>query len=489
MAIKLNCPDCGERMAFDLATTRVHCKHCGYQPSTGLDQRAAEIRAKGPPPNVTIANERDINPRAVSLFYTAHDALFQGNKTEALLNLKRALEIQPDFLEAHLWVAKVSEDEAVQRDHLGSILAYDPGHMDATRMLLVLNGRLTPGQAARTYHENEPRLQNPEGPVSTHTTTLRCPNCKGDLTIIEATGQVVCRFCGYQGARPAHQDTAGDSLVAALLERKAERVKWVIGERLLRCDECGAERTLSGEQLSARCPFCGSNHVIEQDALGSFEQPEGLIPFRVSREEAGAHIKKQLKRFSERLKSWFDNNKVAAATLNGYYLPFWFFDGMVQISRTTIVTKSSTDRYRPQLEPYQHETLNDAVFDVEVCGVKSPSAELTRGLGNYAPDDAVAYTPELLAKYPAQLYTLDFDQAALEARSLISTVMRAKHKGHETDNVSITVFSNIQQMTFRLLLAPVWIAHLVEEDGDQRTALVNGQTGQVVLGKTERGRH
>jgi hypothetical protein len=43
--------------------------------------------------------------------------------------------------------------------------------------------------------------------------------------------------------------------------------------------------------------------------------------------------------------------------------------------------------------------------------------------------------------------------------------------------------SVVKQMHFRLLLLPVWVGMLEEQDGDRRPALVNGQTGKVVLGK------
>jgi hypothetical protein len=43
-------------------------------------------------------------------------------------------------------------------------------------------------------------------------------------------------------------------------------------------------------------------------------------------------------------------------------------------------------------------------------------------------------------------------------------------------------------MSFSLVLMPVWIATLHERDGDTRLALVNGQSGQVALGKANKPR-
>ena len=494
MGIKLDCPTCGKRMTFDLKTTSVVCRDCGYKPTTDIDQRAAEIRAKGQRPNVSIRNEDQIQARAIALFYTAQDYLFDGDKKAAIDSLQDALDIQPDFADAHLWIAKISDDEAVKRDHLSSILAVDGSHGEATRMILVLNGRLTADQAEKGDMSSGPVIKKIGTAVKTTLVGTRCPKCNGSLTTNDITGRVECSFCGYAADQGERHTANGDSLLAALLERRAQPVKWVIGERLLHCKNCGAERAIPATELSTRCPFCGSNQVIEQDALNSFDQPDGVIPFKVTKEEAGSLVKEHLKSVSERIKGWFDNNKIASATLNGYYLPFWMFDATVEITRTRIQNQSPNRGYgytrtMTPVEPYVQAKYNEIFGDMEVCGVQSPSKELTRGLGDYHTSDLLEYSPNLLAKYPAQLYTQDFDEAALEARSQISAAMRYKFSRRELmedEKVTINVFTNIQQMSFRLILAPVWIAHLIEQDKDHRTALVNGQTGQVSLGKSEK---
>ncbi|MBI1277339.1 MAG: hypothetical protein GC179_04350 [Anaerolineaceae bacterium] len=497
MGIKLDCPTCGTRMRFDLQTTSVSCPNCGYSPSTGIDERAAQIRSKGQRPNVAIRNVDQIQARALSLFNTAQDHLFNGDKKAAIDSLQDALDIQPDLADAHLWIAKISDDETIKRDHLSSILAVDASDAEATRMMLVLNGRLTADQAEKGEKSSGPVIKQSDEAIETTIAGTRCPKCKGNLTTNDITGRVECGFCGYVEGQGERNTSNGDSLLAALLERRAQPVKWVIGERLLHCKNCGAERAIPATQLSTRCPFCGSNQVIEQDALNSFDQPEGIIPFKVTREEASSLIKEQLKSVSERIKGWFDNNKIASATLNGYYLPFWMFDATVEVTRTRIQTQPTNRGYgytrtMTPVDPYVQTKYNEIFGDLEVCGVQSPSKELTRGLGDYHTSELLDYSPNLLAKYPAQIYTQDFDEAALEARSQISAAMRYKYSRREVmedEKVSINVFTNIQQMSFRLILAPVWIAHLIEQDKDHRTALVNGQTGQVVLGKSEKPQH
>jgi len=490
MGINLTCPTCSERMTIDLDGVGVYCPHCGHRPSTGLDEKMAEVRARGPRPSVTIANKDRLNARAISLFYTAHDQLFAGDKAAAIRTLQSALELQPDFLEAHLWIAKISDDEQVKRDHLGSVLAYDGGNPEALRLMLVLNGRLTPEQAEHAYRDTRPITMQADAPVDARFTTLRCPKCGGDLQEAQTGARVECKFCGYTADASRQGDADGDLLFAALLERKSQPVRWVVGERLLHCNQCGAERTLAADQLSSRCPFCFSNQVIEQDALDSFEQPDGLIPFTITRDEAGQRIKERLKGLGERLKNLFDSNEVARATLNGYYLPFWVFDAMLDITRTRVDMQPTPDRAHIN-QPYAQSHYSDAIYDVEVCAVTSPPPALTAQLGDYDLRAMAGYTPELLATYPAGLYTLDVDQAALDARSRASAIMRGKFTERDLSddtNISISVFTNVQQMRYRLVLLPLWVATLIEVDGDVRTALVNGQTGKVALGKAYKAR-
>jgi hypothetical protein len=98
----------------------------------------------------------------------------------------------------------------------------------------------------------------------------------------------------------------------------------------------------------------------------------------------------------------------------------------------------------------------------------------------------IAYEPSLLARYPASLYTLDFSAASLEARSAASQQMRQLHGEGAGRDVDVNVFTSVIQMSFMLVLMPVWVATLTERDGDLRLALINGQTGRIALGRAQK---
>ncbi|NDJ63316.1 MAG: hypothetical protein GYB67_19505 [Chloroflexi bacterium] len=248
------CPKCDHPLTVDTISALYRCKHCGHtipKPEESLEAAMARIRAKGTRPPVTLTTRGPVETRARSAFESGHDALWRENTAEALRSFQRAADFQPDFADAHLWIAKISDDPAVQRDHLESILAYDPGHSEALRLLMVMDGRLTPEQAAHADQDAAPEIRTTETPVGAATTPLLCPVCGGHLTVDEQNGRVKCRFCGHAGPLPARDDARADTLGVALLERKAQPVKWVIGERLLHCTQCSAERTIPAVKLSA----------------------------------------------------------------------------------------------------------------------------------------------------------------------------------------------------------------------------------------------
>src|SRR5436190_215817 len=80
-------------------------------------------------------------------------------------------------------------------------------HLEALRMLMVLNGRLTPEQAAQTYHDGDQKVWQAAELVTAKATELLCPNCGGDLTVDDEAHRVECRFCGY--SKPQESQHAG----------------------------------------------------------------------------------------------------------------------------------------------------------------------------------------------------------------------------------------------------------------------------------------
>lgn len=488
-----HCPRCGSVMTHDPVAAVFRCKVCGNvldAPRETLEQAAARLSVRGPRPEVKLSHRGPVDPRALVIFETGQDRLWAEDTSGAIEQFKLALEIQDDFADAHLWLAKLAPDEAAKRDHLGAVLAYDPSHHEAMVRMMVLDGRLTEAEAEDLL--SRPREVTPAvlpaGQVAANTSALLCPKCGGHLEARD-NGEVVCRFCGHvlDLADLSDLDSAGDVLGAAMLERQARPLRWLIGSRLVHCSQCGAERTLMRDQMSAHCAFCGSAQVVVQDALGVFDQPDGLIPFQVDEAGAKAAVRDALKGVGERIRGFVDvGNRVVNASVAGVYLPFWVFDALVEVTVTAQDKRAGmADQRRLQLGDtgYRRETFRDGLTGLFIPAMTSPPRDLLAELGDFDMDTMRPYEPALLATYPAGLYTVDVDKASLDARSTASRRARDRALAAVSSSEEVTVMALPLQMSFMLVLAPVWVCTLTERDGDLRTALVHGLTGDVVMGR------
>jgi predicted RNA-binding Zn-ribbon protein involved in translation (DUF1610 family) len=473
------CPRCGQPIRKSERSGLLMCSECSFIPGVTQVSVPSETFAFDAPVDdgasvelpMQITYRGDLALRARSLYLDGVAAAGRGAIAQAVDHFHDALDIEPEFVDAHMAIARLSTDIAVQREHLGAALAYDPGNAEALRLWMLVRGELTPEEAARAARGEMPEVRKAEAPVATETTALLCSVCGGHIA-----------------PERERVEVGGHSVGAALIARKAQPVRWAVGERLLHCNECGAERTIPSTRLSMECPFCGSNQVIEHDAVGSFIQPDGLIPFALNERAVVALLKRALDTPMEKLAGLVDDNRVKSASIDGVYVPFWVFDVIVNLRRSVIdVRVDQIGRFGGQVAQPREENFSDALFNLPIQGIRELDEVLMQRIDSYDFNQVRPYEPGLLAKQPASLYDVDFDAASLSARSHAAQTMRDKHNMPDYDSKrTVNVFAQVQSMSFSLLLLPVYIVMLKERDGDRRAALVNGQTGAVALGKTEK---
>ncbi|MDZ4763487.1 MAG: hypothetical protein SGI73_02970 [Chloroflexota bacterium] len=490
----MDCPKCGTTMNYDTTAGLYRCPKCLHRVEAAretLEQAAARIRDKGARPAVPITYRGEVEARTLTLFEQGHDALWNDDPAAARGFFERALGMQHDFVDAYLALATIADTPQQKREHIEQVLAHDPGNAEGLRQMMIITGRMTAAQAERSRDENAtPDVRAvDEAAVTTHKTI--CPMCGGRLTVDATNRRVVCAFCGHTEPIENRSAGGGDVLGMALLEQRATPVKWVVGKRILQCDQCGAARTITRadvgnlQQMSMRCRFCGSNHVVLNDALNTLRQPSHLIPFRVNEDSAQAAIRVALKSFGEKLVSGiFKHNQVVRADVEPVYAPFWVFDALLRVTQSRINKRTPRSyQERETMRPYEQIEYTDSMTGLCVPGMKALPADVVGDLERFDLSSAVPYQPALLAERPAALYDIEFDHAALDAQSIASKLMRERYERDIPSEMEVNTFTLPIQMTFSLMLLPVWIGTLYERDGDVRTALVHGQTARVAMGR------
>ncbi len=465
-AVPSRCPHCHAKGSLELREDGFACFLCGYvqkfdappstaDPAPSVAERRAKLH-----PSYHITHPEHVTNWARVKFTSAQDAVHRRDWDGALRNLYAALDYQPDFLDAHLWIARIAADDATRRRHLTEVLTVTPNHAEAIRELMVLNGEISAADADRIARGDAPPTRTVETPVGADVAMPRCPQCGGEL--IQQEGRTVCRQCGYV-VRPTAPRSDFRALTLALLKRRSQPVIWRVERHVLRCEQCGASH-VQARTLATECPFCGSTQVVAQDALGSLQQPDAVLPFTLDRRGAQAALSEALEGLWERLKGLFNPNRPEAIRWHSAYVPFWVFEAVVTIT------------------PIYPQPLLDAFRHIPIYAARTPFDALVRKLRPWDFDALQPYTPALLGEHAAMLYTLDFDAASLRARRYVAqTVYRFREM---EDGEDVPPFRHtIRQMSFQLAMLPLWIAHIREVDGQTRLALVNGHSGRVALGR------
>ena len=260
------------------------------------------------------------------------------------------------------------------------------------------------------------------------------------------------------------------------------------------CRNCGSTQQTTA--ISGRCPSCRSPLGVTDDLGGQLKSPDGVVPFVVDKSKAAVCFREWT---SSR---WFAPSAMKKVSntesMNGSYLPHWGFDDRTttdyvgQRGEHYYTTETYTTQENGQSvtntrqvqhtrwSPAQGRVSRDFV-DVLATAVSTPDSDLLEKLGPWSADEATGYQPEYLAGFDSPRYDLDdaagFVSAKHDMASVIERDCRSDIGGDEqrVEQVSTTD----QDVLFRLLLLPLWIATYIT-GGKTFHVYVNANTGEVI---------
>jgi hypothetical protein len=262
----------------------------------------------------------------------------------------------------------------------------------------------------------------------------------------------------------------------------------------LACRNCGSTQQVTA--IAGRCPSCRGPLVVSEDLGGQLKRPDGVVPFVIDKDDA-------VVRFREWTSSrWFAPSalkKVASTELmRGTYLPHWGFDDRTTTDYTGqrgdhyYTTETYTTQENGQTvtrtRQVQHTRWSHAegrvcrdFVDVLATGVTTPDSDLLEKLGPWSTVAANGYQSEYLAGFDSPRYEVDagagFSSAKQEMAAVIEHDCRADIGGDEQRIEGMNTYD--QDVLFRLLLLPLWIAAYVT-GGETFDVYVNANTGEVV---------
>jgi|GEM_PF-5735882 len=437
------CTRCNFGMIPQFHENRLWCQGCGH---VRTDPKALQIVAMHRQIEGQSAFPIGLNPREYPDILDSREAMFleeaadkleAGDKRAARLIAHDLINTNHRLVQAYYVLFLAASSTTEKARHLASIVTFEPENKTAKRTLDKLAAMV--GKDIKpsffTIHDHRAETQYD---VLAEANLEVCPMCAGH-TLYRGEDKVECLSCGYTPldapqANVPKPKTLASTLAASggyhlLQEAMANRQfgtgkAWKIGERVLACQNCGTQLTLTGNMMTQQCAFCDSQHILEWDVVGSFQEPDVVLPVRLEPKDV-------IKLLNDELPSEI---KVTRHRMMGVYLPYWGFRGLDDYAQ-----------HRDMLVPASQELSHQVLQDI-----------LPYDLRHLRP-----YDQRFLARWSAEVYTLDVIDASLQVKSSISGGIE-----------------------YRLLLLPVWMVTLTLHNGGIYHGVVNAQTGEVVT--TER---
>jgi DNA-directed RNA polymerase subunit RPC12/RpoP len=316
-----------------------------------------------------------------------------------------------------------------------------------------------------------------------------CENCGADLRWAPGVTALQCEYCGFKKVVAQAAEGVHEKSVDAAL-RAPRDLGWGAERKVIACKRCGAHTTLDPHVSASACAFCGTTAVVEAPPNAAIARPEGLLPFRITRETALQSFRKWLHSL------WLRPNDLKSASridkMQGAYIPFWTFDAatdswwtaeagyyyyvpvQVQVNGRTETRQERRVRWEPA-----SGFLQLFFDDVPVPASRGVDDNLTRKLEPFPTADLTPYEPSYLSGFLAEENAVDLPEALETAKERMRGEIRAacsrEVPGDTQRNLSVN--TQFDALAYKNALLPIWIS-AYDYHGTPYRFLVNGVTGQ-----------
>ena len=309
----------------------------------------------------------------------------------------------------------------------------------------------------------------------------KCRGCGAPLSYDAGTGKLRCAFCGGSYDPSEYEEEAPEEAE----KRDREAAQWGVAEGMksYSCPSCGAELICDEHTAVTSCPYCGNNAVLPGQFSGA-RQPEFILPFKVTREQAIARLKQHYKGKILLPKAFKSQNQIRK--IQGVYVPFWLFDrdaeGSTEYEATNSSSHRSGDYIITETRHYRVSRAGRIAFQkVPVDASSKMPDDYMDSIEPYdygeLQDFSTAYMPGFLAdKYDVERKDAT-NRADLRCENSLEAALRSTVTGYE----SVTPLHKEIHVTPRqahYAMLPVWLLTTRWRDQAYLFA-INGQTGRL----------
>ena len=319
---------------------------------------------------------------------------------------------------------------------------------------------------------------------------IRCPGCGATAEYSPSDLKMICKHCGkifsaYEATGKKKEEEKDEESNITASSKKTDATKPFSKEKLrehatikmrhFHCSACGAELMAKETEATSFCYYCGQPAVMEEQ-LEDYLEPDYIIPFKLTQEEAAETIKSVLQK-AFYIPQSVKNFKIERLT--PIYVPYWLidmdyedyqlYDYKVKKGKYSYETKFASAEGKIHLDRY----AVDGSLKLEDFGGQR--------IGPFDYSELEKFDPAYLSGYYADRF--DVGAADVEyfvnenVKEMFDWVMLQSVKKKSTHLYSSDPKKKINKVDYALL--PVWFLNM-ELNNKIFTILVNGQTGKVV---------
>ncbi len=325
----------------------------------------------------------------------------------------------------------------------------------------------------------------------------QCPNCTAPLSFQPGHEKVTCEYCGTEFEVSTIEEMFRQKEELAARAADARDAKWdtetagadwdpdeAAMMKAFTCSSCGAEIVSDGNTMATECCYCGNPTMLPQRFAGMLK-PDYIIPFKKTKEEAVAALKKFYEGRRLLPSAFTANNRVE--DIQAMYVPFWLFDSEVEAYATfraeqhhVIETSDETITETSVYECRRDGTMRFTRIPVD--GSEKMDDAYMESIEPFDYSEMVPFSTAYLTGYLADKYDVDAEASAPRAdkrveRSAIG-VLEETVTGYDTCTCQDSaIIKGDGKVSYAMV--PVWIL-TTRYEGKPYTFMMNGQTGKVV---------
>ncbi|MCR4882722.1 MAG: hypothetical protein K6A68_04075 [Clostridiales bacterium] len=302
--------------------------------------------------------------------------------------------------------------------------------------------------------------------------TFKCPACGNSLEYIPGTKSMKCPFCGHT------------STEAEMTQETADGAPVKDGEyKEYHCQNCGAQIVTGDTTAATKCYFCHSP-VVLMDRLSAEFRPDGLIPFKLDKENALSKFKHYLskKRFLDR--RFLSDDQLEM--LSGVYYPYWLGeiegDGTFEGEGTRVNSTIRGNYNITRTRYYKVSRMGHLSFsNLQRKALQEVDRKLSDGIHPFDFHDMKPFSMSFLSGFLAEKRDVEESDAAADMeKEVLGNVPVLMERNDSFQSLRGKTDFQVTDRRMRYVLLPAWILTYAGKTKDRPYYfMMNGQTGTV----------